>query len=227
MSIGIKGWILRGLALFGFTAFLLSNNASAAAISLTGYSTTVTPSIGGDSIGDPGLFMFGSLNNGTGSSVGTVTGPLTFNVGNFQTAAANANVTSSFTASVNITLQEGATSDTDTFTFSGLVTNSSPYELTYSKPSGATATYGTVSYGGLTYETETLNFAGIGNYTFGLQTNYVIDTSAPGKTATLYAYFAPQSPTAPEPLSAGLTGFAMLGLLGFAARRKLQGNRGN
>ena len=234
VSIRVKRRGLYGVAVLGFATLLIPFSAPAASVTLNSYSATISPAPTSDTIGSLGVFSLGSLNNGSGTPTATVSGLYAFNIGNFQTSGSNSNVTSTFALNVGITLKQGSTTITDTFSFSGSVTSSgNNYELTYIKPSSTTGVYGSYTYasypfvppGPQLFETETLNFAGIGNYTFGIANDYLVNTGS-GKTTTLYAFLAPQGATVPEPLSAGLTGFVLLGLIGFATRQKFRSKRG-
>lgn len=203
-------------ALLGVSILLGSVSARAASIS---YSVSLNTT-------DPGYANSFSL-NATKLDTST-TGPVTisgitaFDLGYFTAAGSNTNVVSNFTLTVDASVTQGATSVSEPLTFTGSITNPSAgvYDLNFSSPGNTTYTDSNYPGGGLTFATESTTFGSLGTYTLGVATDYQITTSS-GKATTIFAMITPGAIT-PEPLSAGLTGIAMLGLLGFAARRKFR-----
>ena len=197
--------------------------AQAASVS---YSVAFSGPNGSSVPGEPGVFSLTTHLDTSNTGPFAISGITPLNFGNFVTAPSNANVVANnwkVTGSATVT---SGTSDTEAFSFSGSVTNpsSNVYDLNFSSPANTTYLYMNYPATGTTidFATENVTFGSLGTYTIGIETDYPINS--PTKTTQLYGFIepVPTTPTVPEPLSAGLTGLAMIGLLGFAARRKFR-----
>lgn len=209
---------LRSAAVISLTIFVVAGAAQAASVSYS-VGTASTP-------GEPGVFSLGTANLDTATTGPfTISGITPLSFGSFVTNASNSNVVANgWSLNVNATVTSG-TSVMESFSFAGSISNPSAnvYDLNFSSPANTTYTY--VNYpttsSTITFATENVTFGSLGTYTIGIETDYPINS--PTKSTPVYAFIEPAtSPTAPEPLSAGLTGLAMAGLLGFAARRKFR-----
>ena len=145
-----------------------------------------------------------------------------------EQSIANSNVTPNFVVNITPTIN-GATGSTVAFYGSidgfGDITLDDCSDVSCSSPN-QNHTYNFVNYpfsspsnAMMVYDTTSVTISGVTSYyNIGIQEN---PTTA--KITPLVGYIAPASaPSAPEPLSAGLTGVSMLGLLGLIARKKLQ-----
>lgn len=123
----------------------------------------------------------------------------------------NATVSPNFTITVSPT-GTGITG-TPTLTFYGVITNPSgtEYNVTfYTDKNGSTySTPADQMSGGYVFED-------VGAYSFGIVQS--LSASSTGKNFNLTGFVAPT--VTPEPMSLGLTGLALCGLLGFGLRRK-------
>lgn len=215
----LLGCLRHASLLGGLVACALFSTPSAYSASFTSSVTTATNTY----LGGPGFFLPYTASN---SSPAVSTTSLTaLTLGSFTSYPAadapNGNVTSTFTINTNLS---GVTSP---ITFTGSVVADTKYageyDVTFSSPT--TYYWAAAPHGAATFDVEnvgTCNVSQSGCYTIGIEP---IIGLASGKATSLYAFIGPSNLTTPEPSTFATMGLASMGLLMFALRRKLQGQR--
>lgn len=212
---------LRHTLLFSGVALCALLSASPAYSASFSYSSSVATA-NSTYLGGPGFYLPYSATN---SSAAVPTSLTTINLGSFTTlpssSAPNGNVvTSTFTFTFNTGLPTVASPVTFTGTVAQDPHNSSEYDITFSSTPTRTYLDGTANFDVQTVGTCDASL--VGCYTIGLEP---IQVNSSGKATNIWAFIGPSNLTTPEPSSTATMGFATIGLLLFAARRKFQAQR--
>ena len=234
----VSNHLCRGNVIATTCAFiaLLSSSAYASTISAT-ITVTATGGASGAVLGySGGTFGYSDLGAPISSLPVTtlvdMNGGNALNFGTFTLGATSSNVTPNFIMQVVPTITNPAPNPAATaiYFYGTIDTSASTIDFqtcgtdsTCAHPASISQ-YSIQNYPMSPPATTNFLFENTGSYSFGIDKAVPINTSGMKITA-MFGFVAPSSATAPEPLPAATTGIALIGLLSFALRRKLQAAR--